>query len=283
MYNMSLLLLPLARQSKRGMEFTIASIAPLVSRQTMKRFIRCKSETVAATPTPTPTPTISKGWKDRLTQSSLGFFNRGSAILQDSLDKTSEVVANATRHAVQASSDSIQQASHTALQATKTATTQVASHASSAATRALQHGATLASRAVVNSTKAVASVAMGGIQSSLRRVGDEVRSTRDQAFRWFFWWSLAAVGVYGVATTLPRELIQYAAAKKTTTTVDVEKKESIEIEDEESSIFQKFKREILRLNPWNGVEDDKNKTTNTFLKQTTAKWRQLLSWEKKDD
>ena len=38
---------------------------------------------------------------------------------------------------------------------------------------------------------------------------------------------------------LPRRLIQYAAVKKTTTTtVDVEKNESIESEDEESSIFR---------------------------------------------
>ena len=52
-------------------------------------------------------------------------------------------------------------------------------------------------------------------QQRFRLLGQTVRSTRDQALRWFFVWSLAAIGVYGVATTLPKELIQYAMTKDT--------------------------------------------------------------------
>jgi len=41
----------------------------------------------------------------------------------------------------------------------------------------------------------------------------EARDTRDRVLKWLWWWGLAAVGVYGLATTLPRELIKYYASE----------------------------------------------------------------------
>ena len=42
-----------------------------------------------------------------------------------------------------------------------------------------------------------------------RTLATELRETKDKALRWLWWWSLAAVGVYAFASSVPRELIRY--------------------------------------------------------------------------
>jgi hypothetical protein len=48
------------------------------------------------------------------------------------------------------------------------------------------------------------------IVSSATEAAKEAKHQATKGSRWLWWWSLAAIGVYGIATTVPRELVKYA-------------------------------------------------------------------------
>jgi hypothetical protein len=48
------------------------------------------------------------------------------------------------------------------------------------------------------------------IASSATEAAKEAKKEATKGIRWIWWWSLAAIGVYGIATTVPRELVRYA-------------------------------------------------------------------------
>lgn len=48
----------------------------------------------------------------------------------------------------------------------------------------------------------------------VRPISKYIDSTGGSAVRGLWWWSLAAVGVYGIATTVPKELIRVAFEEK---------------------------------------------------------------------
>ena len=52
-----------------------------------------------------------------------------------------------------------------------------------------------------------------GALSTTKTVTEPIRRMREnfngkKIAKWIWWWSLAAIGVYGVATTVPKELIR---------------------------------------------------------------------------
>jgi hypothetical protein len=71
-----------------------------------------------------------------------------------------------------------------------------------------------ASRTAPKVASAASSAASQNIKYTTDKFINEARSTRDRALKWLWWWGLAAVGVYGFATSVPRELIRYAARKQ---------------------------------------------------------------------
>ena len=68
-----------------------------------------------------------------------------------------------------------------------------------------------ASRTAPRVASAASSAACQNVRYATETLIHDAKDTRDRALRWLWWWGLAAVGVYGVATSLPRELICYAA------------------------------------------------------------------------
>ena len=69
-----------------------------------------------------------------------------------------------------------------------------------------------ASQAAPRVAAAATQVASDNVKGAAGALINEARETRDNALRWIWWWSLAAVGIYGFATSLPREMIRYYAA-----------------------------------------------------------------------
>ena len=57
--------------------------------------------------------------------------------------------------------------------------------------------------------EAATAVASKAAKETKRTLATELRETKDKALRWLWWWSLAAVGVYAFASSVPRELIRY--------------------------------------------------------------------------
>mmetsp|Transcript_37755 Transcript_37755/g.82252 ORF Transcript_37755/g.82252 Transcript_37755/m.82252 type:complete len:277 (-) Transcript_37755:227-1057(-) len=74
--------------------------------------------------------------------------------------------------------------------------------------------AEIASRTAPKVASAASSAASQNIKYTADKFINEARDTRDKALKWLWWWGLAAVGVYGFATSVPRELIRYASSKQ---------------------------------------------------------------------
>lgn len=47
------------------------------------------------------------------------------------------------------------------------------------------------------------------IATATRPISDYVRGALPQSVRWIGWWSLAAIAVYGIATTVPKEVVRH--------------------------------------------------------------------------
>ena len=88
-------------------------------------------------------------------------------------------------------------------QSTKEAMTARASDAAASATR-------VAPRMAASATR----VASENVERAAGALINEARETRDRTLKWIWWWSLAAVGIYGFASSLPRELIRHYAATR---------------------------------------------------------------------
>lgn len=70
-------------------------------------------------------------------------------------------------------------------------------------------------QSVQNTLQFAANRLMTNVQTRVvRPISEYIDSTGGSAARWMWWWSLAAVGVYGVATTVPKELIRVVFEEK---------------------------------------------------------------------
>ena len=122
-------------------------------------------------------------------------------------------------------------------------------------TRLVQHGTTIMTNTISKVTQASSKLgviqkwqtriqayfgsAMSrhiAFQQQCRQLSQTVRSKRDQALQWFFVWSLAAIGVYGVATTLPKELLHYAMTKDSSTPATEDANKTIDKTNHQYSI-----------------------------------------------
>jgi len=66
----------------------------------------------------------------------------------------------------------------------------------------------------VEEKRRAATATAEGIAQSSKQLKDSVTMTGTKVLRWFWWWSLAAIFVYGVASTLPMAIIKYTMEDK---------------------------------------------------------------------
>ena len=63
-----------------------------------------------------------------------------------------------------------------------------------------------ASHIVRDASSTIASTA----KEAAKEAAEEAKIEAKKGIKWFMWWSLAAIGVYGVATTVSKELVRHA-------------------------------------------------------------------------
>jgi len=86
-----------------------------------------------------------------------------------------------------------------------------------------QSSLTLLSESVQRSARSITSGVVSSVKSQTKQVTDYVESSGGGAVRKIWWWSLAAIGVYGVATTVPKELIRVAFDDEKTSKENIKK------------------------------------------------------------
>jgi hypothetical protein len=136
------------------------------------------------------------------------------------LEKKSSVVQDQVTARLMTLSDQAnavrQSASDTVAQSAEHLTDKVSSQATAAkeviSARAGDAAAS-AFQAAPRMAAAATRVASDNVKGAADNLIHEARETRDRAFQWVWWWSLAAVGIYGFASSLPREVIRYYAAQ----------------------------------------------------------------------
>ena len=154
------------------------------------------------------------------------------------LDTTSRAVQDGLRTRITGLSDKAQtirqSASDTIKQSAEDLTHKVSSRAAAAGEQVYQRAkstkegvsshvcdaAASASQAAPRVAAAATRVASDNVKGAAWTLINEARETRDKALRWIWWWSLAAVGIYGFATSLPREMIRYYAASQDDDDID---------------------------------------------------------------
>eukprot|EP00980_Cylindrotheca_fusiformis_P006348 scaffold1356_cov123-Cylindrotheca_fusiformis.AAC.29 len=122
------------------------------------------------------------------------------------LEKSSSVVSNAA-------SNAYEQGKSSARQAAQKASREVSGRVE----RAYEQGKTAAYDQVTSATKRASHVVRDtsstiakNTTAAAKEAAKEAREASTKGIRLLWWWSLAAVGIYGVATTVPRELVRHA-------------------------------------------------------------------------
>lgn len=120
-----------------------------------------------------------------------------------------------------------------------------------------------ASDAAASATASATRVASENVERAAGALINEARETRDRTLKWIWWWSLAAAGIYGFASSLPRELIRhYAATREENDTSEEPIASNGERQQEEqrssSKIFTYWKRGVDKLFRRRGDDIDDN-------------------------
>lgn len=182
---------------------------------------------------------------------------RGKEALQQSIKErtsyadqlrrsASETVERSKRHLNGRISSTASTASQEVYRKSFMAKKEIASRAATAADAA--------SRSAPKVASAASSAASQNVKYAAETFINEARNTRDKALTWLWWWGLAAVGVYGFATAVPRELIRYASLqtgkgeqdKKTKEIKDEDKGEAGDVASEVSSDWKNTIGKLFR-------------------------------------
>lgn len=115
-------------------------------------------------------------------------------------NQATKVMEQGTRHA------------NEALQRGTAATTEALQSATKQATQASLNAFTQTSSSIKERSKAAVTATSETIQTTTKRwnVWERAQEFGQRLARWFFWWSLAAIGVYALATAIPSALLRYA-------------------------------------------------------------------------
>lgn len=151
------------------------------------------------------------------------------------------------------STDSLQDKSRTAVESSKTMVGSVASKSTSLAQKALENSKTATVSAVSKTGGAISqgirqsiSKVLSAVTSPFREAGEKfsasmqgIIGSRHKIVNSLWWWSLAAIGVYGIATSLPREIIRAMTSSNNSEKTKDEPKKLVE-EKQEDEIAVKW-------------------------------------------
>ena len=118
-------------------------------------------------------------------------FEQGSSQAAKALERSSSVASEVLQKGTSSAKDLLQSSS-------KVVSEQVQSAAS-------QTG-----QAITQTSKVAAEATTQRLRNTTLGMMTQAQEFGQKALRWFFWWSLAAIAVYGFATSIPTALIRYS-------------------------------------------------------------------------
>jgi len=161
---------------------------------------------------------------------------KAQKVVSDTIESTQTVAKNATDQAIRSVSKKASEAAEGVTKATKEtlkstvdgAKQQVSKTVSesttvqsiSRSTRAISSGIEQTTKVASQSAETIKQGAETIKKSSVelieksKELKENITSTSTKVIRWFWWWSLAAIFVYGVASTLPMAIIKYSVEQK---------------------------------------------------------------------
>lgn len=141
---------------------------------------------------------------------------QGSHAASNAFQKQKSKAITVAREATDSLTHKVQKGSHSVSEATtqvfREKSQQVSNQVKSASDvvrDVSQRAVSKTTDTIKESSKAAAKNASESIRNTSIGAFGNAQETGRKAIRWLWWWSLAAVGVYGIATTVPRELIRY--------------------------------------------------------------------------
>ena len=142
---------------------------------------------------------------------------RGTNVTSEIVEKGNKAAINAVQNGAKRVSNAVQVEANKAVQrglAAARSSSRSVSDEIHSGTKAASANVRAAPRWAVSQAKEssnkVLSKASERIQNGSLGMFGNVQEFGQSTLRWFWWWSLAVVAVYGIATTLPKELIRYA-------------------------------------------------------------------------
>ena len=154
---------------------------------------------------------------------------------QQATQKAQSVAKTATKEAQKAATKTLESTQNAAIQAKDKAVQSVTKKASEAKSNAAKATTEAFQSTVGKATQQISETAANATKSTTQKITDTQKAASDtvqsvkrssqqwkeqftsfgsKALRWFWWWSLAAIFVYGVASTLPMAIIKYTIQEK---------------------------------------------------------------------
>jgi hypothetical protein len=182
--------------------------------------------------------------------------------LQKSVEIASSQLANTASQIVQAGSDSI----------------------AKPAQKVMLSSSEQLSKSVASASAAVSTTASQVAQSTKETIISEFRVMRQEALWWLWWWSLAAIAVYGLATTLPGELLREYHRRRgldnkrrieADKTVDAAKQTT---EHRDNYTSEKTTTNCITPSRWAALAKTSNKEGGSSIGSTIRSWTSSIRW-----
>lgn len=174
----------------------------------------------------------SRRFTDGLKGKVTNFFERGTKTASDALKKQTDdaldkiqlqakkasqqlkveaqkVYEKSSSHATDAMQRSTFLAAE-AIQKGKSSAEDILRSSSKKVSQQIQSAASQTGEAISHKSKAAVEATSERIRNSSVGVLANAQQFGQKALRWFFWWSLAAIAVYGLATSIPSALLRYS-------------------------------------------------------------------------
>ncbi len=184
--------------------------------------------------------TVAKEASKRAKETAEQATKQAQMAVSKTIEGTQTAAKNATNKAIETASQKASEAAQYATKATKetlkstmdgakqqiskTAAESATVQTISRSTRAISSGIEQTTKAASQGAETIAkssqelkenvSSSAEAIKKSSNELKENLTSTSAKIVRWFWWWSLAAIFVYGVASTLPMAIIKYTVEQK---------------------------------------------------------------------
>jgi hypothetical protein len=260
--------LAVSNKAQQRIEATKARISDVTSSMTNrvreKTSNAASSFSYATTSGLEATKQFAKGVSTATINATIAGVDRSQSLVRNSIEKSKTAASEAVTKSATAISDAAKAGVEQSKQAVQDGLSRVSFAASSAATstssgayNAVSRSKTLASEATRKSATAVTDAAKSGMEHSKRAVSERISrassatvnaasstvkgayekmtSTLRPAMSWLWWWSLAAIGVYAIATTGTKEIVHRVFPNSSN-----DQKADIKEEEQESRIQNKL-------------------------------------------